>query len=144
MSAEYRIILRPLLPEEGPGWLAEVPDLPGCKSDGETAEKALTNVRDAINCWMETAQKLGREIPEPQAPVDYSGKFVVRLPKTLHRALVESADREGVSLNQYVVYLLTEKNSRRVERGIYVDRVSEFAPLATPLTREEAAESSKT
>ena len=55
----------PLSEREGGGYLASVPDLPGCMSDGETPEEALENVRDAIQCWIDAAHRLGREIPQP-------------------------------------------------------------------------------
>jgi antitoxin HicB len=55
-----------------------------------------------MRAWIETAQENGQSIPEPQMLDDYSGKFVVRLPKTLHRQLVDRAAREGVSLNALV------------------------------------------
>jgi predicted RNase H-like HicB family nuclease len=51
--------------EDGGGFLATVPDLPGCMSDGETPEEAVTNVQDAILAWIEAARELGREIPAP-------------------------------------------------------------------------------
>lgn len=55
-----------LLPEhEGGGWLATVPDLPGCMSDGETIEQASINVSDAIECWIAAAKRLGRDVPAP-------------------------------------------------------------------------------
>jgi predicted HicB family RNase H-like nuclease len=57
---------------------------------------------DAMRAWIETAWELGREIPEPRQTEDYSGKFVVRVPKSLHRALVEASASDNVSLNTYV------------------------------------------
>ena len=62
---EYRVLIEPLLPDDGGGFLATVPDLPGCMSDGETPEEALENVRDAIMCWIEAAEELGRPVPPP-------------------------------------------------------------------------------
>jgi len=67
---EYTIRLRPLTDEEGGGWLAEVPDLPGCMSDGETPEEAAHNVQDAIQEWMAAAREMGREIPSPSTEGD--------------------------------------------------------------------------
>lgn len=64
MSA-YAIIIEPLSEEEGGGFLASVPDLPGCMSDGETDAEALENVHDAIACWIDEARRLGRAIPQP-------------------------------------------------------------------------------
>lgn len=62
---QYRIKLRPLTADEGGGWLAEVPDLPGCMSDGNTPEEAARNVQDAIEEWLAAARDMGRRIPEP-------------------------------------------------------------------------------
>jgi len=65
MTYRYRITLRPLSAAEGAGWLAEVPDLPGCMSDGETPQEAVENVMDAIACWIETAEEDRRPVPQP-------------------------------------------------------------------------------
>ena len=62
----YRIALRPLAASEGGGWLAaEVPELPGVMSDGDTPTQALDNVMDAIACWVEAAEEDGRAVPSP-------------------------------------------------------------------------------
>jgi antitoxin HicB len=61
----YAIIVEPLLPEDGGGFIATVPDLPGCMSDGETPQEALANVQDAIAAWVEAAKELGHAIPHP-------------------------------------------------------------------------------
>jgi len=61
-------------------------------------------IEDAKVCWLESALEDGVTIPEPRTAEKYSGKFNVRLPKTLHRILVEKAKEENVSLNQYVTY----------------------------------------
>jgi predicted RNase H-like HicB family nuclease len=62
---EYPVLIEPLPREDGGGFLATVPDLPGCMSDGESPEEALINVRDAIGAWIEEARALGRELPAP-------------------------------------------------------------------------------
>lgn len=62
---EYPVIVSPLSPEDGGGFLATVPDLPGCMSDGETPEEAIANVQDAIAVWVEAAGEMGRAIPAP-------------------------------------------------------------------------------
>lgn len=61
----YRIVIEPLSKDDGGGYFATVPDLPGCMSDGETPEDALLNVQDAIQCWIEAARELGRDVPQP-------------------------------------------------------------------------------
>jgi len=62
---DYRVLIEPLTPEDGGGFVAVVPDLPGCMSDGETPEEALANVRDAIAQWIDEARALGRSVPPP-------------------------------------------------------------------------------
>jgi antitoxin HicB len=62
---EYPVIIEPLPEAEGGGFVALVPDLPGCMSDGETAQAALTSVDDAVTAWIEEATALGRPIPPP-------------------------------------------------------------------------------
>ncbi len=62
---EYRIVLEPLPDTEGGGFVATVPDLPGCMSDGATDLEALENAHQAIVAWIERALKMGRPIPEP-------------------------------------------------------------------------------
>lgn len=63
---DYEVHIRPLTEKEGGGFLAEVPELPGCMSDGETPQEALDNVYDAIVCWMEAAHEMGRQVPAPK------------------------------------------------------------------------------
>ena len=62
---DYAIIVEPLPQDEGGGFVATVPDLPGCMSDGQTPHEALANVQDAIKVWIEAATEMGRKIPPP-------------------------------------------------------------------------------
>lgn len=96
------------------GYLATAPELPGCVSAGETPAEAIEMLRDAMAAWLESALTNGDPIPEPgEASAErYSGKFVVRLAKSLHRDLARQADREGVSLNQHVTALLAAGAAR--------------------------------
>jgi predicted RNase H-like HicB family nuclease len=64
-SGAYKIVIEPLSEADGGGFLATVPELPGCVSDGETRVEALRNVEDAIATWIHSARKLGRTIPKP-------------------------------------------------------------------------------
>lgn len=91
-----------LVRDPGGGWYVSVRELPGCMSQGDTPEDALQMIRDAMRAWIEVALAEDETIPEPRAGESYSGKFVVRVPRTLHRRLVEAAARDGVSLNQFV------------------------------------------
>lgn len=70
---EYSIVVEPLPPEEGGGFVATVPDLPGCMSDGETPEEALVNVQDAIAAWIEAAHDMGHAVPPPSRRMALAG-----------------------------------------------------------------------
>lgn len=96
------------------GWVVQVKELPGCISQGETAEEALAMIQDAMQGWLEVALESDIPIPEPRPEEEYSGKFVVRVPRSLHRELVETADREGVSLNQYINVVLAQATRQPV------------------------------
>lgn len=110
-TARYPFELRPLDPEEGGGWLISFPDLPGCMSDGETPEEAIVNGHDALAAWLLAAHDAGREIPAPGSLP--SGKFIARLPRSLHARLTARARQEGVSMNALVSAFLAESLGRR-------------------------------
>ena len=65
-KSDYAVVIEPLSEEDGGGFLATVPDLPGCASDGDTREDAARNIEDAIASWIEEATALGRDIPTPR------------------------------------------------------------------------------
>lgn len=71
-------------------------------SQGDTPEEAMEMIQDALQGWLATALAQGFSIPEPRREDDYSGKFVVRMAKSLHRKLAQAAERDGVSLNQWI------------------------------------------
>lgn len=96
--------------EEG-GYVVSYPDLPGCLTCGETIESAVENARDAKRVWLEAALEEGVSIPMPDSLEDYSGQFKLRLPRSLHRALAEHSQREGISMNQYCVHLLAKNDA---------------------------------
>lgn len=112
LNKHYPFIVYPA--EEG-GYVAEIEELPGCITQGETLEEVSERIEDARRAWIETAYEDGLEIRIPRIEEEYSGKFVIRLPKYLHRRLSEKAIREGISLNQYVVALLSGSASTREE-----------------------------
>jgi antitoxin HicB len=91
------------------GYLIEVPDLPGCMTAGETVIEAFAMLDEAMLLWIAAALEEGQAIPEPIANrQEYSGRLLVRMPKTLHRRLIERAEDEGVSANQLAVALLAK------------------------------------
>ena len=93
------------------GFVASYPDLPGCITCGETEEEAVKNALDAKKAWLEAALEDGFAIPAPDSLEAYSGQFKLRLPRSLHRALAEHSQREGISMNQYCVYLLSRNDA---------------------------------
>lgn len=95
--------------DEG-GFIVTYPDLPGCISCGETIESAVANAIDAKEVWLEAAIEEGIEINEPDSLDDYSGQFKLRIPKSLHKSLAKHSQREGISMNQYCVYLLSKND----------------------------------
>ena len=115
LALPYKMEIVPDL-DEG-GYAVNWPELPGCVTCGETLEQAVRNAEDAKYTWLETAIEEGTEIPEPMNLDDYSGQFKLRLPKSLHRTLSEQASAEGISMNQYCLYLLA-MNSARQKSGI--------------------------
>jgi len=111
---QYPVEIRPLSPDEGGGWLATFPDLPGCMGDGETPEAAIEDGYAAAAAWLKVAAECGDAIPEPGAGGE-SGRFVARIPKSLHMRLIARARQEGVSMNTMLVSMLAESlNSRHV------------------------------
>ena len=96
--------------DEG-GFVVSFPDLPGCLSCGETIAAAVGNAMDAKKAWLEAALEEGIEIREPDSLEDYSGQFKLRIPKSLHKLLAEHSRREGISMNQYCVYLLSRNDA---------------------------------
>ena len=114
---EYYLSLKyPVSIEEAPegGYFIQIKDLPGCYSQGETVEEALEMIEEARRLWLESMYEDGSEISLPgSTEKQYSGKFNVRIPKSLHRKLNEMAEQEGVSLNHYLVSTL----SRAVGQG---------------------------
>jgi len=109
----YAYIITPLSEEDGGGYMITFPDLPGCMSDGETQKEAIKNGRDAFSVWISSRVDAGRNVPPPEwqpeaTPEDASGKFIQRVPKTIHARLVRRAKAEGVSLNSLVLSFIAE------------------------------------
>jgi antitoxin HicB len=113
----YAHIVSPLSAEDGGGFLITFPDLPGCMSDGETEADAVKSGRDAFESWVSARIDAGKLVPAPvyqpsPAPMA-SGRFVTRLPKSIHAKLAERAKSEGVSLNTLVLAFIAEGLGRK-------------------------------
>ena len=124
LSLPYKLEITPDT-EEG-GYVAAYPDLPGCLTVGATMAEAVKNAEDAKAAWLEAAIDDGIAINEPQGAEKYSGQFKLRLPKSLHKALAEHAKLEGISMNQYCLYLLSKN-----------DAAYNYKPAKTYMVHEE-------
>lgn len=95
---------RVLIPDEASGtFTALIREFPGCVSQGDTAPEAYANLEDAAEAWIGAALDLGQEIPRPRTAESHSGRVLLRLPRSLHREAGEAAERDGTSLNQFIV-----------------------------------------
>lgn len=107
-ALQYRM---EIIPDSAEGGFAvSFPELPGCITCGETLESALANAEDAKRVWIEAAFEDGYQIPVPGDTDKYSGQFKLRIPKSLHKQLSEHSKQEGISMNQYCLYLLTKND----------------------------------
>jgi antitoxin HicB len=97
--------------EDDDSFVASIPDLPGCVSFGNTAPEALENLQETKLLWLKGRIASGEPVPPPSQIEDYSGKFVLRIPRALHRSLDREAKKQGVSLNQYILHLLSERHA---------------------------------
>lgn len=110
-KSEFKYPIEIFWSDEDEGYIAIAPDLPGCSAFGETEEEAIKEIHDAAASWLRVAKKMKRPVPKPSLEANYSGKLLLRLPKRLHAELARHAKLQGVSLNQYVLYLLAEKKT---------------------------------
>ncbi|MBI2716931.1 MAG: type II toxin-antitoxin system HicB family antitoxin [Rhizobiales bacterium] len=94
---------RLVVPEEDGSFRAEIPEFPGCLATGETRSEALDDLEEVAAAWLAAALKNNQSIPEPVENSDFSGKLVLRMPRSLHKKATYVAEREGVSLNALIV-----------------------------------------
>ena len=107
MKLPYHIVIRHINDESGSYYFATVQEFDGCMSDGDSYAEACENILEAMELWIEAKLEGGFNVPLPVDDNQYSGKFVLRIPKTLHARLAKEAAQEGVSLNQYALYRLS-------------------------------------
>ncbi len=112
VALDYPVELARRDEDEESYWVCEIPDLPGCVADGETPAEAIESLSEAKRLWIQARLEHGHRVPEPtnrRGGRDYSGRLLLRMPKSLHRKLAAQSRREGTSLNMYVVSLLSER-----------------------------------
>ncbi|MBI3959645.1 MAG: type II toxin-antitoxin system HicB family antitoxin [Chloroflexi bacterium] len=111
--SQYPFEIRPLSAEDGGGYLISFPDFSECISDGETPAEAIRNGLDALAETIAALEGKGLPVPEPDSGGVYSGRFVQRVPKSLHARLSARAKQEGVSMNTLVTSYLAESLGAR-------------------------------
>ena len=109
MRMPYRMEIIPDTVEGG--FAVRFPELPGCLTCGDTLEEAVRNAADCKKEWLIAEMEEGISIPEPVSEEEYSGQFKLRIPKSLHKSLAEHSKAEGISMNQYCLYLLTKNDA---------------------------------
>lgn len=102
----YHVTLVRDAEEKGRPWTAAVEELPACTSRGKTAQEAVSGIEEAMARWIAAALEAGRDVPEPKSGTGHSGRLLLRMPRTLHAGLTRVAEREGVSLNQFITDVL--------------------------------------
>ena len=105
---DYPFEVRPLTEEEGGGYLVSFPDFAECISDGETVEEAIENGRDALKATIAALKASKLPVPAPNSGGVASGKFIARVPKSVHAQLTTRAKAEGVSLNALVLTFIAQ------------------------------------
>jgi predicted RNase H-like HicB family nuclease len=120
--AVHEILMRPyrrvLIPEPESGtYTASIAEFPGCISEGDSPAEAYENLEEAAVSWLEAVIEGGLPIPEPEAENEYSGRVVLRMPKSTHRRAVDAAKTDGVSLNTFLLSAISEHLGRQSSSG---------------------------
>lgn len=106
---------RLVVPEEDGTFRGEILEFPGCFATGDTPAEAYAKLEAVAADWLAAALERGQSIPEPFENTEFSGKLVLRLPKSLHKKTARLASRDGVSLNQFIVTALAEYAGERAK-----------------------------
>ena len=106
MSLPYRV---EVIPDQAEGGYAlRCPELTGCVTCADTLEEGFRLLEDAKRAWFAACLEDGIKIPEPSRLDEFSGQFKLRMPRSLHQRLAQRSREEGVSMNQYCLYLLSK------------------------------------
>jgi antitoxin HicB len=112
VTTQHRYPKQVFWSDDDGGFIAVAPDLPGSSAFGESEAQALAELDQAIEAWIEAARAAGNPVPRPSEPArQHSGKLLLRMPRSLHRDLANQAEREAVSLNSLIVFVLSQRSS---------------------------------
>ena len=111
IASRYESLKYPIeIIEDEDAYVASIPDLPGCAAYGDTLQEALESLKSVKKLWIDGRLEAGLPVPEPTELDEYSGKFVLRISRGLHKSLQRESKRQGLSLNQYVAQILAERH----------------------------------
>ncbi len=116
---------RILIPDDSGFFSAEILEFPGCFSQGKNAQEAFQNLEKAALAWIEAALEQGQEIPAPSANHGYPGRIALRLPRSIHRKAAQFAERDGTSLNQFLVSAIAVRVGAEELQFRILDRLEE-------------------
>ncbi len=106
MKLPYTRLVQEINDESGHYFYGRILELDGCQTTSDNLEELYSDLNELMESYLEIKLENNLPIPIPETAEKYSGKFVVRLPKTLHQRLAIEAQKEGVSLNQLALYKL--------------------------------------
>ncbi len=137
MDLSYSILLHEAEEEGEKYWIAEIPELPGCKSHGSSVEEAVKSVEEAKKDWILDSLKEGEQVPTPVERDRYSGRMLVRMSRSLHRSLAVMAEAEKLSLNQLIVTMLAKEAGRLSVLNRVEDKVDNLLQKIDHVLEEE-------
>jgi predicted HicB family RNase H-like nuclease len=130
---------RVVIPDEETGtFTGQILEFPGCISEGNTLQETYERLEETALSWIEAALDLGHDIPEPICTSEYGGKVALRLPKSLHKEAVLAAERDGTSLNQFIMMAVAERVgtskfynqlAEKLERRIFAATSNDVVPI---------------
>jgi antitoxin HicB len=140
-----------LVHEDDDQWAATIDALPGCTARGATPDEAVERAGEAMTAWLASARREGKDVPEPKTAQSHSGRLLLRMPQTLHAELARIAEREKVSLNQFITDVLagalgwrTTGQKPRAGRAVRTLDVDDKAAQTAVDTPEEGSRFSST
>ncbi len=135
----YKILLSTEVTDEGIEYYAEFREFEYCSGCGDTADAAIQDARENLKIYLEELEEAGKTIPQPIADNEYSGRYALRLSKSLHKKAAECATREGVSLNSFISEAVCEKVENTYIYNILnkletaVDKITTMVGFAEPM-----------
>lgn len=125
LNLDYPFVINKETDEGKTYYAAEIPDLPGCGAHGETIGEAISSLEKAKKLWIEVSLEKNLDIPEPVSEEEYSGKFILRIPPKLHMELSKNAEKNNLSLNQFIRKTL-ENNMNLNELVKRIDKLEKW------------------